>query len=160
MSEIAHQNHTDYIRVLAISPDGRYVATGGHDSKVIIMDIESKSIIKQFSLGVHVYDIDFSPDGGSMVIARGYNSSSFVYRTDTWDSIGEIDGLTQKTYEQYRVHGKLSRVLKASQYLVEAKKERGSATPHLIFQFLAQNFQEISYQIYLKKYLDQYYLGM
>ena len=87
----AHQNHTDYIRVLAISPDGRYVATGGHDSKVIVMDIESKSIIKTFSLGVHVYDIDFSPDGGSMVIARGYNSSSFVYRTDTWDSIGEID---------------------------------------------------------------------
>ena len=48
-----------------------------------------------------------------------------------------IDGLTQKTYEQYRVNGKLSRVLQASQYLVEAKKERGSATPHLIFQFLA-----------------------
>ena len=48
-----------------------------------------------------------------------------------------IDGLTQKTYEQYRVNGKLSKVLKASKYLVEAKKERGSATPHLIFQFLA-----------------------
>jgi len=48
-----------------------------------------------------------------------------------------IDGLTQKTYEQYRVNGKLSKVLKASQYLVEAKKERGSSTPHLIFQFLA-----------------------
>ena len=46
-------------------------------------------------------------------------------------------GLTQKTYEQYRVNGKLSKVLKASQYLVEAKKERGSDTPHLIFQFLA-----------------------
>ena len=87
----AHTNHTQYIRVLTVSPDGRYVATGGQDNRVMVMDVESKSIIKQFSLGVHVYDIDFSPDGGSMVIARGYNSSSFVYRTDTWDSIGEID---------------------------------------------------------------------
>ena len=87
----AHTNHTQYIRVLTISPDGRYVATGGQDNRVIVMDIESETIIKQFSLGVHIYDIDFSPDGGSMVIARGYNSSSFVYRTDTWESIGELD---------------------------------------------------------------------
>ena len=87
----AHANHTQYIRVLTISPDGRYVATGGQDNRVIVMDIESETIIKEFSLDVHIYDIDFSSDGGSMVIARGFNSSSFVYRTDTWDSIGEID---------------------------------------------------------------------
>ena len=86
----AHTNHSQYIRVLTVSPDGRYLATGGQDSRVVIMDIESKSIIKQFTLGVHVYDIDFSPDGGSMIIARGYNESSFIYRTDTWESIGEI----------------------------------------------------------------------
>ena len=48
-----------------------------------------------------------------------------------------VDGLTQKTYEQYRVHGNLEKVLEATRFLVEAKKERKSATPHLIFQFLA-----------------------
>ena len=48
-----------------------------------------------------------------------------------------VDGITQATYEQYRVNGSLSKVLEASAFLVEAKKERRSATPFLIFQFLA-----------------------
>jgi len=48
-----------------------------------------------------------------------------------------IDGLTQETYAQYRVNGKLSKVIEGSKFLVEAKKEIGSKTPHLIFQFLA-----------------------
>jgi radical SAM protein with 4Fe4S-binding SPASM domain len=48
-----------------------------------------------------------------------------------------IDGLTQETYEQYRVNGKLEKVISASQLLVSAKKEIKSSTPHLIFQFLA-----------------------
>jgi radical SAM protein with 4Fe4S-binding SPASM domain len=48
-----------------------------------------------------------------------------------------IDGLTQETYENYRVHGELPKVIEASKHLIAAKKEKGSATPHLIFQFLA-----------------------
>lgn len=47
-----------------------------------------------------------------------------------------IDGTTQETYENYRVHGKLDKVIEATRQLVEAKKELGSRTPHLIFQFL------------------------
>ncbi len=56
-----------------------------------------------------------------------------------------IDGLTQETYENYRVHGKLDNVIEASKFLVNAKKELKSKTPHLIFQFLAvkQNEHEI-----------------
>lgn len=48
-----------------------------------------------------------------------------------------IDGLTQETYENYRVHGELSKVIEASKHLVAAKKHKGAKTPHLIFQFLA-----------------------
>lgn len=47
-----------------------------------------------------------------------------------------IDGLTQQTYESYRVHGSLQKVLTGTENLVAAKKKAGSATPHLIFQFL------------------------
>lgn len=56
-----------------------------------------------------------------------------------------IDGLTQATYENYRVHGKLDKVIEGSKYMVAAKKRLGSKTPHLIFQFLAvkQNEHEI-----------------
>jgi radical SAM protein with 4Fe4S-binding SPASM domain len=48
-----------------------------------------------------------------------------------------IDGLTQETYEQYRVHGNLEKVIEASKLLVLAKRKLQSSTPHLIFQFLA-----------------------
>lgn len=56
-----------------------------------------------------------------------------------------IDGASQKTYENYRVHGQLSKVLEGSKFLVEAKKKYKSKTPHLIFQFLVvkQNEKDI-----------------
>jgi radical SAM protein with 4Fe4S-binding SPASM domain len=56
-----------------------------------------------------------------------------------------IDGLTQETYESYRKHGKLEQVLKATEWLVAAKKKKNSSTPHLIFQFLVvrQNEHEV-----------------
>jgi radical SAM protein with 4Fe4S-binding SPASM domain len=48
-----------------------------------------------------------------------------------------IDGLTQETYENYRVNGQLSKVIEATKLLVAAKKELKSNSPNLIFQFLA-----------------------
>lgn len=48
-----------------------------------------------------------------------------------------IDGLTQETYENYRVHGNLAKVIEATKLLIITKKEKRSVTPHLIFQFLA-----------------------
>ncbi len=47
-----------------------------------------------------------------------------------------IDGTTQEVYEQYRVFGKLDKVLEGTRNIVEAKKNLNSATPHVIFQFL------------------------
>lgn len=57
-----------------------------------------------------------------------------------------IDGLTQKTYENYRINGDLEKVLQGTRNILRAKKELQSKTPHLIFQFLAvkQNEHEIS----------------
>jgi radical SAM protein with 4Fe4S-binding SPASM domain len=47
-----------------------------------------------------------------------------------------IDGVTQEVYEQYRVHGKLSKVLEGTRILVDEKKRQHSRTPHIVFQFL------------------------
>jgi len=47
-----------------------------------------------------------------------------------------IDGTTQEVYEQYRVHGKLEKVLEGTKNIIAAKRELGSNTPHVIFQFL------------------------
>jgi radical SAM protein with 4Fe4S-binding SPASM domain len=47
-----------------------------------------------------------------------------------------IDGTTQEVYEQYRIHGQLSKVIEGTKRMVHWKKELKSSTPHLIFQFL------------------------
>jgi radical SAM protein with 4Fe4S-binding SPASM domain len=47
-----------------------------------------------------------------------------------------IDGTTQETYEQYRIGGKIEKVLEGTKNIVKWKKELKSATPHIIFQFL------------------------
>lgn len=47
-----------------------------------------------------------------------------------------IDGTTQDVYQQYRVGGKLSKVIEGTRNIVEAKKKLKSKKPYLIFQFL------------------------
>jgi radical SAM protein with 4Fe4S-binding SPASM domain len=47
-----------------------------------------------------------------------------------------IDGTTQEVYQQYRVGGKLEKVLEGAQNIVHWKKELGSKKPFLVFQFL------------------------
>jgi radical SAM protein with 4Fe4S-binding SPASM domain len=47
-----------------------------------------------------------------------------------------IDGTTQEVYEQYRVGGKLDKVLQGTCNIVKWKKELKSKTPFVVFQFL------------------------
>jgi radical SAM protein with 4Fe4S-binding SPASM domain len=47
-----------------------------------------------------------------------------------------IDGTTQEVYEQYRVGGRLEKVLEGARNIVRWKKELKSKTPFIFFQFL------------------------
>jgi radical SAM protein with 4Fe4S-binding SPASM domain len=47
-----------------------------------------------------------------------------------------IDGTEQGTYESYRKEGDLSKVIEGTKNILKWKKELGSKTPHVIFQFL------------------------
>lgn len=47
-----------------------------------------------------------------------------------------IDGTTQEVYQQYRVGGKLHKVLEGARNIVKWKKELKSRTPFVFFQFL------------------------
>ncbi|MFT5280276.1 MAG: radical SAM protein with 4Fe4S-binding SPASM domain [Granulosicoccus sp.] len=47
-----------------------------------------------------------------------------------------IDGTTQETYANYRIGGNLDKVIEGTKNLIKWKKELGSKTPHVIFQFL------------------------
>lgn len=47
-----------------------------------------------------------------------------------------IDGTTQETYQQYRVGGKLEKVIEGTKNIIKWKKALNSSTPHVVFQFL------------------------
>jgi radical SAM protein with 4Fe4S-binding SPASM domain len=47
-----------------------------------------------------------------------------------------IDGTTQDVYQQYRIGGKLDKVLEGARNIVKWKKELGSNKPFVFFQFL------------------------
>jgi radical SAM protein with 4Fe4S-binding SPASM domain len=47
-----------------------------------------------------------------------------------------IDGTTQDVYQQYRVGGRLDKVLEGAKNIVKWKREMKSKTPFIIFQFL------------------------
>ena len=47
-----------------------------------------------------------------------------------------IDGTTQEVYQQYRVGGKLEKVLEGTKNILRWKRELKSRTPHVLFQFL------------------------
>ncbi|CAN5800020.1 radical SAM protein [soil metagenome] len=47
-----------------------------------------------------------------------------------------IDGTTQDVYQQYRIGGKLEKVLEGARNIVKWKKELNSNTPFVFFQFL------------------------
>lgn len=47
-----------------------------------------------------------------------------------------VDGTTQEVYQQYRVGGKLDKVLEGAAHIVKWKKQLKSKTPFIFFQFL------------------------
>ncbi len=47
-----------------------------------------------------------------------------------------IDGTTQETYKQYRIGGKLDKVIQGAKNVVKWKKQLNSTTPYIIFQYL------------------------
>ncbi|MBD0353190.1 MAG: radical SAM protein, partial [Flavisolibacter sp.] len=53
-----------------------------------------------------------------------------------------IDGTTQETYQQYRIGGKLQKVLEGAANVVKWKKELKKRTPFVIFQFLVVRHNE------------------
>jgi radical SAM protein with 4Fe4S-binding SPASM domain len=53
-----------------------------------------------------------------------------------------IDGTTQETYQQYRVGGKLDKVLQGAANIVKWKKKLERKTPFVIFQFLVVRHNE------------------
>ncbi|MEX1003693.1 MAG: radical SAM/SPASM domain-containing protein [Crocinitomicaceae bacterium] len=68
-----------------------------------------------------------------------------VVQSGLSELIISIDGMTQETYENYRIKGSLQKVLDGSRNMIRAKQKLNSKFPLLTFQFLVskQNEHEI-----------------
>ncbi len=68
-----------------------------------------------------------------------------IVASDLSEIIISIDGMTQETYENYRINGKLDKVIQGTKNIIDAKKRLQRPNPILIFQFLVtkQNEHEI-----------------
>ncbi|MCB2153714.1 radical SAM protein [bacterium] len=65
-----------------------------------------------------------------------------VVRSGLDDLVVSCDGLTQETYEQYRVQGKLENVVRNLKEITDARRRLGRKNPHIEFQFLVFKHNE------------------
>jgi WD40 repeat protein len=67
---ITSVDHTDGVRSVAFSPDGKQLAIGTEDNLVILWDVATQTVIRTLTGHTNsVWTLDFSPDGSLLVSA-------------------------------------------------------------------------------------------
>ena len=79
------KGHTDVVKSVAFSPDGKYIASGSDDNTIKLWDVATGECVKTFEVHTnYVYSVAFSPDG--KYIASGSSDDTIKL----WDvAIGE-----------------------------------------------------------------------
>ena len=70
--------HGDKVNAIAYSPDGRFIASGGEDNKVVVRDAASREVVREHQHEDAVNAIAWSPD--SRLIASGGKDNRVVVR--------------------------------------------------------------------------------
>lgn len=81
------KNHSKRIRAIDISADGKLLASGSQDGRILIWDAEKGTVLKEFSFemsnkGVEIYDVQFSRDG-TRLAALGFETL-VIFNTKDW----------------------------------------------------------------------------
>lgn len=93
----------------------------------LVKEARSRNIYVVTSTNAHF----ISPEKAEEIVTSGLS-----------EIIISIDGMTQETYEKYRIEGQLSKVLEGTKNLVEAKKRLKATNPIITFQFLVVRYNE------------------
>lgn len=75
--------HTDDVLAVTFSPDGRLLASGGVDKRIVIWDVASGQPIRVMDDNPdHIRDLDFSPDG-EILASAGWDGTVVFWETGT-----------------------------------------------------------------------------
>ncbi len=92
--------HRGYVRAVAISPDGQYVATGGNDNLVKIWSLTDGLLIRQISGHErHVYNAAFHPSG-EWLVTGDLTGILKQWEVGTWRHVRDIDAKVLCKYDK------------------------------------------------------------
>ncbi|MBI5927671.1 MAG: protein kinase [Chloroflexi bacterium] len=90
--------HAGRVLATAISPDGRYLATGGDDKTIILWDIESGNIVRRFQGHTNwVRSVAFSPDGRT-ILSGSEDNTLILWDVETGEQIRQFKGHTNTVF--------------------------------------------------------------
>ena len=92
-----NQNNTEYVRALEISPDGRFMLSGGDAGVILVHDLTTDRPILTNTVNISsrpdIYEIEISDGGGTAIVASRSGSNGITaFDTVTWSSLGVISG--------------------------------------------------------------------
>ncbi len=84
--------HSSFVLVAKFSPDGKRVAGGGQDKKLILWEVSSRNIINIFEgHSGEIYDIAFSP-AGDLIASSSTDGTIKLWDTDSGKMIHSLEG--------------------------------------------------------------------
>jgi WD40 repeat protein len=93
------EEHESYVNALAFSPDGRLLASGGEDRRLLVWSVDSGEILYSSDAPIlGVKDVAFSHDGTLLATASG-ETRVRVWDTESWELLLTLLGPTP----QYRL---------------------------------------------------------
>ncbi|MCC5878425.1 MAG: PQQ-binding-like beta-propeller repeat protein [Idiomarina sp.] len=80
--------HSERINSVDISPNGRFVLSGGDDHKALVWQAESAQVVHEFAADGRVARVRFNPDGSSAFVASAQTAS--IWHLTTGELISEL----------------------------------------------------------------------
>ncbi len=90
------RDHTREVYRMALSPDGRTLASPAQDNTVRLWDVESGRVLKTFEHPASVFCVGWSPDGTTL--ATGTSSNVYLWNAATGRRIRMLEGHSNRVY--------------------------------------------------------------